>query len=943
MSYDDILIRIRGIFEGGGFDEAVSKIKGISNEGSGLANKINNSMNSVNNSSSNVWNNIKNGASSAFGAAKSYASDFMNSMQGMNGMIAGVLGSVGVGAVANVVVDTSAKAETNKILLKNMTQTKAGSEQLYKTIDNATNKTLVSMQQVIPAVNAFKAATSATEGTLNTVSPKVAEFGSYVYALTGSEAKAETAMFDLSKGIKGLYASLDQYGISEDALMKTGLWSGKEDDVEGYMAAVQAVTGSTDELMGTFTGLKASVGKMFSVAGKKLGETILPVLKDIMQGFMAVDKQLGGNLAVGILVVVGAIGLLLSVGTAASFLWPLLAGGAGVFAGTLSAVTGALGMNTTSMTLSAIANGEATISWNLLTTAMLANPMFWIAAVILGVAAAIVILKTQTDLLDSSSDKASKSMQTLNNRLEMLKGQVTVAENNIKTLKEKLDSLDKSDPNYEVTMKNYESEKQKLENIKKDIDEINHTKASYSLQIENAELDAYNRTKIDPKKLQQANVTQYTSGDPQNIENIKKAGGQLAYYNDLANKTTKTFNGLSDAELKTWKGKQLGEYSQKMSEIADIETKINKDINNGKEPSWLDQLALSRAKNSLDEMAGINPWDSEDLRVKKRKAFAEGDLSLINEGSILSESQKSFDNISKSVSKGWDSLNDSVNKGLKSAGDYITGAWSNTSKWFDDGKKWIIDGYDSIKQSVLEGAANLTKDIPLIGGFFEDLKNHDGDIGEVIKETINDIDWNKLGSDVGTSLINGIKSKIESIPIIGDIIKFLENPGGSLSSLGGGGQTPQLQLPQFTWPKIPNFSWPKLPNFGWPKLPNFSWPKIPNFSWPKLPNFSWPHIPSLNLANFVKGVNLADFIWGNNDAGGDFSSDSGGDFSNDAGGDFRAISSKTTNNSNTTIKNNVNIEIKVERTGNDDDDLDIFEYKLESVLDRILNKKGISG
>lgn len=34
-------------------------------------------------------------------------------------------------------------------------------------------------------------------------------------------------------------------------------------------------------------------------------------------------------------------------------------------------------MNTTAMTLSAIANGQATVSWGALTAAMLANPVFF--------------------------------------------------------------------------------------------------------------------------------------------------------------------------------------------------------------------------------------------------------------------------------------------------------------------------------------------------------------------------------------------------------------------------------------------------------------------------------------------------------------------------------------------------------------------------------------
>ncbi|OQD58697.1 putative phage tail tape measure protein [Methanobrevibacter arboriphilus JCM 13429 = DSM 1125] len=892
---DDLIIRIKAILDSGGFDQAANKVKDVGDTANRASNdlakmgndgrssfmqlqygantslsSVNKNLQSVDTNSTGLWSNIKQGASSAWSsvkesassawsniksgassAASSIANNFSNikstvgnameGMQGVGGLVAGGLGAVGLGAVSDIVVNTSAKAETNKILLKNMTQTQKGADTLFKTVDNATNKTLVSMQQVIPALNAFKAATAANEQQLNATAPGVAQFGSFVYAMTGSAAKAETAMFDLSKGIKGAYASLDQYGITEDALMRTGLWTGKTDDVEGYIAAVNQVTGSTDELMGTFTGLQATVGKIFSIAGKQLGQDVLPVLKNILQGFIDFNEETGGNLTRGILTFVGVLGLLLSVGTAASFIWPLITAGASVFGGVLSLVTGALGMNTTAMTLSAIANGQATVSWGALTAAMLANPVFWIAAVILGVAAAIVILKTQTDLLDSASDKAGKSMQTLNNRLEMLKGQEKAASKNIEQLKNKLDTLDKSSAEYETVYKNYQSEKDKLDKIKADIAAINGAKATISVTVQKAEVDSYNRSKADPKKLEAAGVTQYQSGNPQDLANIYKQSGQLAYYNSLANKSTKTFNGLTDAQLKTFDGKRLGQYSQKMSEVADIESKITKDIQENKEPSWMDQMALSKAKKELDEMAGINPWDSEDMRIKKRDAMANNDMSLFTEGSIV--------------------------------------------KQFENAGKWIENGFNTLKQLMLNRAADMTKDIPIIGDFFENLKGNKGDIGAAIVKTIQDIDWAGLGSDVGGKLIEGIKGMIESMPIIGDIMRLLEGGSSSLSTGGENSNTSGngFSIPQLNWGnfislwgigdwagKISNWSgWASKINqwAGWASKINqwTNWSsKITNWS-----NWSSKITTWSNWSSKITAVNLANYVLGAFGAGGD--------------------------------------------------------------------------
>ena len=183
-----------------------------------------------------------------------------------------------------------------------MGDTSEAAEDLYNTVDKTTDGSLISMQQLIPALNGIKASTGASASEIDKASDKVANFGQYVYAMTGSSAKAETAMFDLSKGIKGLYASLDQYGITEDALMDTGLWSGKEDDLEGYLAAVEQVTGKTDEMMDTATGMEALMGKAFSRAGKRIGESVLPVVKSILKGFNDLDAATDGWLSTAITV-----------------------------------------------------------------------------------------------------------------------------------------------------------------------------------------------------------------------------------------------------------------------------------------------------------------------------------------------------------------------------------------------------------------------------------------------------------------------------------------------------------------------------------------------------------------------------------------------------------------------------------------------------------------
>lgn len=250
----------------------------------------------------------------ASGVAQSAASNIQSSLSSLNSAMMNfgqvtdnVMQSLTGKSAMDNILGTATKAETNKVLLNNMTETKKGAEDLYKTVDKVTDSSLTSMQELIPAMKAFKSATGASDKEMIGITDDMANFGAAVLAQTGSAELAQGAMMDLSKGIKGAFAALDQYGITEDSLKATGYWSGEEEDVKGFMKAVTAVTGSTKELMETNQGLDALIGKAFSRAGKKLGNEFLPQIKDIKRAFLDMDNNMGGGLSASILAVSGAI------------------------------------------------------------------------------------------------------------------------------------------------------------------------------------------------------------------------------------------------------------------------------------------------------------------------------------------------------------------------------------------------------------------------------------------------------------------------------------------------------------------------------------------------------------------------------------------------------------------------------------------------------------
>lgn len=252
----------------------------------------------VSNVAKNIDKNVQSMGSRALTAGNNINSGLLQVSSSLDSMVSKVNG--GKTAMDNI-FGTSSKAETNSVLLKMMSSTSEAASKLNQHVDDVTNSSLVSMQSLIPAMNAFKTATGATDQQIYDATEAMAGFGAKVLAQTGSTELAEQAMMDLSKGIKGACASLDQYGITVDALKSTGLWDGDENDIEGYMAAVQQLTGDTKELMETNEGLDKQLEKQFSSAGKKLGNEFLPGIKDAKRALIDLNKATGGSLFAGIL------------------------------------------------------------------------------------------------------------------------------------------------------------------------------------------------------------------------------------------------------------------------------------------------------------------------------------------------------------------------------------------------------------------------------------------------------------------------------------------------------------------------------------------------------------------------------------------------------------------------------------------------------------------
>lgn len=212
-----------------------------------------------------------------------------------------ILSMIGLGGFKSVTWANASKEQTNSVLLQRMDSAEADSpfKVSGKTYEGGTDTITHAIAQnrtvrnpdLIAQLYAFKMASGATNEQLmaNVFGREddlewgsgsgvdvIAAFGESVALQTGSEQLGTSAMFDLAKAFGGQYASVDQYGISEDTLKRYG-YDPKSEDVVGFLNAVGQIIGADapNELMNTTEGGMTKLRKRFHRAGREIGQLFM--------------------------------------------------------------------------------------------------------------------------------------------------------------------------------------------------------------------------------------------------------------------------------------------------------------------------------------------------------------------------------------------------------------------------------------------------------------------------------------------------------------------------------------------------------------------------------------------------------------------------------------------------------------------------------------------
>lgn len=422
---------------------------GIWNAVMSLAGKVDNALNPmiakfnrIKMQGSNAFNAIKYVGSTAITSLKSKIDSLSSSFSGLGGIISSAVGGLGMASIGHLTVGLSLSREKMSALNTAIMGSKTSSDALLHSLDNMTNNSVVSMDQMVNALNKIKLSTSMTNEQLDGTKNAVMKLGEASILMGNNTQTAAYQMGEAYSGLNGDFQILkENFGITKEKMQQMG-WSGEASDVEGYTKALEgclAQCGDLGSIMITTAGKIEIVSKKFRTAGRSVGDMLTPYIGMAADAFLKLQSICPG-IAQALIIIAGSISIFASVMPS---ILPVINGFKTLY-GVLSITNNISRLNALSTTLmnaaylvsgtqaTALAAAETTLSGALrraassawaLTTALLTNPWTWVVIAIVAVVAIMVYLyKTNAQVRNS-----------LNQLGAVLKGGLITAWNAIKS------------------------------------------------------------------------------------------------------------------------------------------------------------------------------------------------------------------------------------------------------------------------------------------------------------------------------------------------------------------------------------------------------------------------------------------------------------------------------------------------------------------------------
>lgn len=328
---------------------------------------------------------IKTHLSGALQTVRSHIDNLSSAFSGLGGFIASAIGGLGMASITDMTIGLAMGRERMTALMQATTGSKQATDNLIKGyenlnytfknvdgttthmfegLDEMTNKSLVSLDDLGQAMSNFKMATGATNDQLAYAAPLLNDIGQRAILMGKSGDEALTLMQAAATGLNGNFMTLKyNFGVTKEKLEELG-WKGAADDIEGYTDALMKYlnqSGNMNDMMNTTVGHIERVKKDFRIAGRTVGEMFTPYIDQAALALHGLYEKCP-QLYQGLIMVAGGVSGFVSI---APMLAPMLTAfdsllGKGrallTFFGLLEAEQGALTASTLANTIATKAN-----------------------------------------------------------------------------------------------------------------------------------------------------------------------------------------------------------------------------------------------------------------------------------------------------------------------------------------------------------------------------------------------------------------------------------------------------------------------------------------------------------------------------------------------------------------------------------------------------------
>ena len=373
--------------------------------------------------------NIKTLLGNALNTVKSKVQNLGNAFSGLGGIISSAIGAIGMASISQMTIGLAMNRERMTALTNaTMGSAKAGDQLLngfvgvnkvfkdihgnatnaFMGLDEMTNHSLVSLDDLGQAMSTIKMSTGMTNEQLMMFSSTVNDIGQRAILMGKSGDEAIGLMQAAGRGLNGEFEVLkSNFGITKDMLVDLG-WSGAASDVEGYQKALDKALekgGDMDGMLDTTTGHLETLKKNFRVAGRHVGEMFTPYIDMAVQKLNSLKETCPG-LFENLVMIAGAVS---GFATVAPSIAPMISvfGDVGSaikktagFLGLMEVAEDAVTLKSTFLTIAEIAGADAavlqtaansglTASFWAMASAILANPLTWVAVALIAIAVAV--------------------------------------------------------------------------------------------------------------------------------------------------------------------------------------------------------------------------------------------------------------------------------------------------------------------------------------------------------------------------------------------------------------------------------------------------------------------------------------------------------------------------------------------------------------------------